>query len=599
MKNYKKSKIKFSHNSLKGILKYLKKYSVLIIISIMAAILSAILQIIGPDKLRQITDEITKGLPSIVNGEVITENINLLNISNIIIILLILYVTSFLLHLIQSFIITHITMNISNNLREDINNKINRLPFSYFDKINYGDLLSRVTNDVDTISQSLNQSIITLITGLVMLVGSIIMMLFSSIILTITTITSSLFGFIFIAVIMTKSQKYFSKEQSTLGEINGYVEELYTAHSVVKMYDLNNKTREKFISINNKLFNFSWKAQFLSGLMMPVMQFVGNFSYVVVCVIGAILALNGSITFGVIVAFMIYIRLFNQPLSQIAESLNSIQRAIAAGDRVIEFLSEDEMESDENKSKLLSKVKGKVEFKNVRFGYTKDNIIINNFSVKVNAGDKVAIVGPTGAGKTTIVNLLMRFYELNSGNIFIDDVDIRTITKESLRSNFCMVLQDSWLFEASVKENIIFGSKNVSDEKLIEVCKKVNLHHFIMTLPNGYETLLTDKDTISQGQKQLLTIARAMISDAPILILDEATSSVDTRTEVIVQKAMDELASKRTSFVIAHRLSTIKNADLILVMKDGDIVEKGRHENLLYQKGFYYNLYNSQFNNFK
>ncbi|MDU5978319.1 MAG: ABC transporter ATP-binding protein, partial [Finegoldia magna] len=453
---------------------------------------------------------------------------------------------------------------------------------------------SRVTNDVDTISQSLNQSIGTLLTSIVMLLGTVVMMIYNSGILTITTILSSLVGFVFITIIMKKSQKYFKAQQQNLGDINGQIEEVYTGHNVIKAYNAGERVVDEFEQMNTQLYTSAWKSQFLSGLMMPIMQFAGNFSYVMVCIVGGALAINGKISFGVIVAFMIYVRLFTNPLSDIAQSFNTLQRAAAAGERVFEFLNEEELE-EEHVTEKLEKAKGEVEFKNVRFGYNPDKIIIKDFSVKVNPGEKIAIVGPTGAGKTTIVNLLMRFYEINSGQILIDGIDTKNISRDNLRDQFCMVLQDSWVFEASVRENITFGEKDITDEELIDVCKRVNLDHFIRTLPQGYDTILNDKQSLSQGQLQLLTIARAMVSHAPMLILDEATSSVDTRTEIIVQDAMDELAKGRTSFVIAHRLSTIKNADLILVMKDGDIVEKGKHDELLAQDGFYAQLYNAQF----
>ena len=393
---------------------------------------------------------------------------------------------------------------------------------------------------------------------------------------------------------MKKSQKYFKEQQQNLGDINGQIEEVYTGHNVIKAYNAGARAVDEFEQTNTKLYTSAWKSQFLSGLMMPIMQFAGNFSYVMVCIVGGALAINGKISFGVIVAFMIYVRLFTNPLSDIAQSFNTLQRAAAAGERVFEFLNEEELE-EENVTEKLEKAKGEVEFKNVRFGYDPEKIIIKDFSVKVNPGEKIAIVGPTGAGKTTIVNLLMRFYEINDGQILVDGIDTKNLSRENLRDQFCMVLQDSWVFEASVRENITFGEKDITDEELIDVCKRVNLDHFIRTLPHGYDTILDDKQSLSQGQLQLLTIARAMVSHAPMLILDEATSSVDTRTEIIVQDAMDELAKGRTSFVIAHRLSTIKNADLILVMKDGDIVEKGKHDELLKRDGFYAQLYNAQF----
>ncbi|OXZ36369.1 ABC transporter ATP-binding protein [Finegoldia magna] len=580
--------------TLKEMVGYLKPYFPLILIAVVASVIATILQIIGPDKLKLITDEITKGLPKMVKGKPVLASVNMDNVKSITIMLVIFYGSSLLLNLLQRFIMADVTQKISKSFREKIAVKINKLPFSYFDNTTYGDILSRVTNDVDTISQSLNQSIGTLLTSIVMLLGTLVMMIYNSGILTITTILSSLVGFVFITIIMKKSQKYFKAQQQNLGDINGQIEEVYTGHNVIKAYNAGARAVDEFEQTNTKLYTSAWKSQFLSGLMMPIMQFAGNFSYVMVCIVGGALAINGKISFGVIVAFMIYVRLFTNPLADIAQSFNTLQRAAAAGERVFEFLNEDELE-EENVTEKLEKAKGEIEFKNVRFGYDPEKIIIKDFSVKVNPGEKIAIVGPTGAGKTTIVNLLMRFYEINDGQILIDGIDTKKLSRENLRDQFCMVLQDSWVFEASVRENITFGEKDITDEELIDVCKRVNLDHFIRTLPNGYDTILNDKQSLSQGQLQLLTIARAMVSHAPMLILDEATSSVDTRTELIVQDAMDELAKGRTSFVIAHRLSTIKNADLILVMKDGDIVEKGKHDELLAQDGFYAQLYNAQF----
>lgn len=580
--------------TLKEMTGYLKPYFPLILIAVVASVIATILQIIGPDKLKLITDEITKGLPKMIKGKPVMASIDMDQVKSITMMLVIFYGSSLLLNLLQRFIMADVTQKISKSFREKIAVKINKLPFSYFDNTTYGDILSRVTNDVDTISQSLNQSIGTLLTSIVMLLGTVVMMIYNSGILTITTILSSLVGFVFITIIMKKSQKYFKAQQQNLGDINGQIEEVYTGHNVIKAYNAGERVVDEFEQMNTQLYTSAWKSQFLSGLMMPIMQFAGNFSYVMVCIVGGALAINGKISFGVIVAFMIYVRLFTNPLSDIAQSFNTLQRAAAAGERVFEFLNEEELE-EEHVTEKLEKAKGEVEFKNVRFGYNPDKIIIKDFSVKVNPGEKIAIVGPTGAGKTTIVNLLMRFYEINDGQILVDGIDTKNLSRDNLRDQFCMVLQDSWVFEASVRENITFGEKDITDEELIDVCKRVNLDHFIRTLPNGYDTILNDKQSLSQGQLQLLTIARAMVSHAPMLILDEATSSVDTRTEIIVQDAMDELAKGRTSFVIAHRLSTIKNADLILVMKDGDIVEKGKHDELLAQDGFYAQLYNAQF----
>ena len=580
--------------TLKEMARYLKPYFPLILIAVVASVIATILQIIGPDKLKLITDEITKGLPKMVKGKPVMAAIDMDNVKSITMMLVIFYGSSLLLNLLQRFIMADVTQKISKSFREKIANKVNKLPFSYFDNTTFGDILSRVTNDVDTISQSLNQSVGSLLTSVVMLVGTVVMMIYNSGILTVTTILSSFVGFVFIIIIMKKSQKHFKAQQENLGDINGQIEEVYTGHNVIKAYNAGEMMIDEFEETNTKLYTSAWKSQFLSGLMMPVMQFAGNFSYVMVCIVGGALAINGKISFGVIVAFMIYVRLFTNPLSDIAQSFNTLQRAAAAGERVFEFLNEKELE-EENVTEKLDRAKGEVEFKDVRFGYNPDKIIIKDFSVKVNPGEKIAIVGPTGAGKTTIVNLLMRFYEINDGQILVDGIDTKKLSRDNLRDQFCMVLQDSWIFEASVRENITFGEENITDEELIDVCKRVNLDHFIRTLPQGYDTILNDKQSLSQGQLQLLTIARAMVSHAPMLILDEATSSVDTRTEIIVQDAMDELAKGRTSFVIAHRLSTIKNADLILVMKDGDIVEKGKHDQLLKRDGFYAQLYNAQF----
>lgn len=573
---------------------YLKPYLTLIIISLIASMIATLLQIIGPDKLKLITNEISKGLPQIIKGRPVASTIDMTVVRNLSIMLLIFYLASLILNMVQSFIMADVTQKISKNFRQKISQKVNKLPFSYYDTTTIGDILSRVTNDVDTISQSLNQAIGTLLTSLVMLIGSLVMMILNSVTLTITTIISSLVGFILMAVLMKKSQSYFKAQQKNLGEINGQIEEVYTGHEVIKVYNAGSRIIEEFENTNDKLYESAWKSQFLSGLMMPIMQFSGNFSYVMVCIVGGALAIEGKISFGVIVAFMIYVRLFTQPLSQIAQGFNTLQRAAAAGERVFEFLNEKEEEKERPKN-LISKVKGEVEFKNVKFGYSPDRTIIKDFSVKVNPGEKIAIVGPTGAGKTTIVNLLMRFYEINKGKILLDGIDTKDLTRENLRDQFCMVLQDSWVFEGTIKENITFGQENIKNDDLIDVCKKVNLDHFIRTLEDGYDTVLNDKQSLSQGQLQLLTIARAMVSKAPILILDEATSSVDTRTEKIVQEAMDKLAAGRTSFVIAHRLSTIKNADLILVMKDGDIIEKGKHQELINKNGFYADLYKAQF----
>ena len=582
-------------NTMSKLLGYCRQYLPVIIIALIAAAGGTVLQILGPDKLKDLTNEIMKGLPAIIQGKPVVNSIDLSVVTNIAWILVAFYGISFVINYLQSLIMATVTQIISKKMRTDISQKVNRLPLKYFDTTSHGDVLSRVTNDVDTIGQTLNQSIGTMITAVTTLIGSLVMMIYNSWILAIIAVVASVIGFAFMMIIMKKSQKYFSQQQSELGRINGHIEENYSGHNVVKVYNGGKEAKEIFEESNSKLYKSAWKSQFLSGLMMPIMSFIGNFGYVAVCVVGAALAMNGNITFGVIVAFMVYIRLFTQPLSQIAQAANNLQRTAAASERVFEFLDLPELESEENKKSELGDIKGEVDFKSVKFGYTPEKTIIHNFSAKIKAGQKVAIVGPTGAGKTTMVNLLMRFYDLNSGEICIDGLPIDQVPREDVHSQFGMVLQDTWLFEGTIKENIIYSKQGVTDEEVIKACKTVGLHHFIKSLPKGYDTLLNDKASLSEGQKQLITIARAMIKNAPLLILDEATSSVDTRTERMVQAAMDQLTVGRTSFVIAHRLSTIKNADLILVMKDGDIVESGNHSELLAQKGFYAELYNSQF----
>ncbi|GAA4653267.1 ABC transporter ATP-binding protein [Anaerocolumna aminovalerica] len=577
------------------LIEYSKSYVPAIIIALLAAAIGTLLQIVGPDKLKDMTNEIAKGLPALINGKPIIGSIDMNAVINIAWLLVFFYAGSALLSFAQSFIMATVTQKISKTMRTDISQKINRLPLRYFDKSSYGDVLSRVTNDVDAIGQTLNQSIGSLVTSITMFVGALIMMFYNSWILALTSVGASLIGFVLMMVIMKKSQKHFVSQQKSLGSINGHIEEIYSGHNVVKVYNGGREAKKTFEEINENLYNSAWKSQFLSGLMMPIMQFIGNFGYVAVCVVGAALAINGTISFGVIVAFMMYIRLFTQPLSQMAQAANNLQRAAAAGERVFEFLDETELEDESHKAKTLQNIQGNVEFKHVKFGYTPEKTIINDFSAKIKQGQKVAIVGPTGAGKTTIVNLLMRFYELDGGEIFLDGTPISQVPRENVHEQFCMVLQDTWLFEGTIKENIIFSKQGITDEQVIKACKTVGLHHFIKTLPDGYDTILNDKASLSEGQKQLITIARAMIQNAPLLILDEATSSVDTRTERIVQAAMDKLTVGRTSFVIAHRLSTIKNADMILVMKDGDIIESGSHNELLDKGGFYEELYNSQF----
>lgn len=506
------------------------------------------------------------------------------------------YALSYFFSAIQGWITAGVTQRVSQQLRGDISRKINRLPMAFYNRTSTGDILSRVTNDVDLISQSLNQSISNLITSVILLFGSLLMMLITNLWMTLTAILASLLGFVVMFAIMGRSQKYFARQQRHLGALNGHIEEMYTGHTVVKAYNGEAAAQQTFDEMNDKLRESGFRAQTLAGMMMPVMTFVGNLGYVAVCVVGGAMALNDMISFGVIVAFMMYVRYFTQPLSQIAQAVQSLQSAAAAGERVFEFLEAEEMPDESGKKNDIGEVQGTVDFDHVRFGYKDtDKIVIHDFSAHAKPGQKIAIVGPTGAGKTTMVNLLMRFHDIQSGEIRIDGVPTNEMTREAVREQFCMVLQDTWLFEGTLRENLIYCTENVSDEKMIAACKAVGLDHFIRTLPKGYDTVVGDQLSLSQGQKQQLTIARAMIADKPMLILDEATSSVDTRTEQQIQSAMDKLMENRTSFVIAHRLSTIRNADLILVMNHGDIVESGTHEELLAKGGFYADLYNSQF----
>ncbi|MDR0840272.1 MAG: ABC transporter ATP-binding protein/permease [Christensenellaceae bacterium] len=577
------------------LIRYCKRYLPFILVALIIAAGSTVLQIIGPDQLKDMANEVAKGLPMLVNGQPVAGAIDFTAITSIALLLVFFYAGSALLSFAENFMMATITAKISKNMRTDISAKINRLPLKYFDGTSYGDVLSRVTNDVDAIGQTLNQSIDSLVRAAATFIGSLVMMFVTNWVLALTAIGSSLLGFSLMLIIMSKSQKYFTAQQQGLGEINGHIEEIYSGHNVVKAYNGGRAAKATFEKINETLYTSGWKSQFMSGLMMPFMNFIGNLGYVAVCVVGATLAMNGTISFGVIIAFVLYVRFFTQPLSQLAQAMQSLQRTAAAGERVFEFLGEEELTEESQKTKLLTDIKGDVEFKNVRFGYEKGKPIIHDFSTKVRAGQKIAIVGPTGAGKTTIVNLLMRFYELDSGEILLDGIPTIQTTRENVHEQFCMVLQDTWLFEGTIKDNIIYAKPGVTEEAVVAACKAVGLHHFIRTLPHGYDTVLNDKVSLSLGQKQLVTIARAMIQNAPLLILDEATSSVDTRTERIVQGAMDKLTAGRTSFVIAHRLSTIKNADLILYMKDGDIVESGSHAELLAKNGFYAELYNSQF----
>ena len=581
--------------SIKKLLAYCKKYVVAILVALAAAAGGTILQIIGPDRLKTLTNEIMKGLPMMAQGKPVLGSIDMSAVYTIAVSLAVLYGLSLLLNLVQGQIMASVTQRISRRMRTDISQKVNRLPLKYFDSTSYGNVLSHVTNDADAIGQTLSQSLGTLITAVTTLAGSLVMMLYNSWILALTAIGASLLGFALMMVIMRHSQKYFAQQQTELGRINGHIEEIYTGHNIVKVYNGSREAKRVFEESNTTLYQSAWKSQFLSGLMMPVMGFVGNLGYVAVCAVGAALAVNGTISFGVIVAFMMYVRLFTQPLSQIAQSMNNLQRTAAASERVFTLLEEPELEREDEKKPALQCIEGGVVFDHVKFGYSPNKPVIRDFSARVQPGQKVAIVGPTGAGKTTMVNLLMRFYELDGGEIRIDNIPIQRVPRENVHAQFGMVLQDTWLFEGTIRENIAYSKPDVTDQAVVDACKTVGLHRFIKTLPMGYDTVLNDKASLSEGQKQLLTIARAMIQDAPLLILDEATSSVDTRTERMVQQAMDRLTRGRTSFVIAHRLSTIKNADLILVMKDGDIIESGNHAELLAKGGFYAELYNSQF----
>lgn len=529
--------------------------------------------------------------------KVIGPKMDMDKIKSIAILLACLYIISAIFSYIEGLSMIKVANGYAKKLRSSISEKINKLPLKFFDHNLSGDILSRVTNDVDTIAQSLNNSLSTLVSSITLFIGSIIMMFATNYIMAITAIVSSLIGFILMFIILNKSQRYFTARQRELGKLNGYIEEIYSGLNVVRSCNAKDETINEFDKLNDKLYDCNRKSQFLSGLMQPIMGFIGNFSYVAVCIVGALLVSKSVISFGVIVAFIMYVRLFTNPLSQIAQAMTSMQSTAAASERVFGLLEEVEMDSENDITKKLDKhkVKGNIEFKNVKFGYDKDNIIINDFTAKVKAGEKIAIVGPTGAGKTTMVNLLMKFYDINDGDILIDGTSIRELKRDNIHSLFTMVLQDTWLFNGTVKENIIYNQKNVSNKKVEDVCKVVGVDHFIKTLPNGYDSIISDNDSVSSGQRQLLTIARGMISDSPFLILDEATSNVDTRTEELVQKAMDKLMENKTSFIIAHRLSTIKNADLILVMKDGNIIEQGNHNELMKKNGFYANLYNSQF----
>ncbi|MBC8776109.1 ABC transporter ATP-binding protein [Streptococcus sp. IMAU 99161] len=565
---------------------YLKGFHLFFGIAILFSIVSSVITVIGPDKLKEITDAITKGMGGAIDIDKIT---------SIALTLAVLYGVGALVSYSSSFIISTMIQRFAERLRNAIAEKINRVPLQYFDSHEQGDTLSRVTNDVDLMTQSFNQSLVQMVSSIVLLVGSIFMMFKTDWHLALTAILSVFGGFGLSSIIMVKSQPLFKQQQANLAKVSGYVEEIYSGHNVVISYNGRHQAKEQFDAINQELYHSMWKSQFFSGIMMPLMQFVGNFGYVMVCIVGAVLTINGDITIGTIVAFMTYVRIFTQPIGQMAQGITQLQSASAAIGRVFEFLGEEEMEDESQKTRQLGTPKGHVSFEHVRFGYSPDKTIIHDFTAEAKPGQKVAIVGPTGAGKTTMVNLLMRFYDIQAGKIAIDGVDTKAMSREEVHDAFSMVLQDTWLFEGTIRENLVFNQTDISDEAVEAATRAVGVHHFIRTLPNGYDTVLDDSVTLSVGQKQLLTIARALLKDAPLLILDEATSSVDTRTEELIQKAMDKLMEGRTSFVIAHRLSTIRNADLILVMKDGNIIEQGNHQELMRQNGFYADLYNSQF----
>ena len=565
---------------------YLAGLQFALLIAFLATIVSNIITVYGPTRIKEMTNIIASGLETSVDVAAVAAIGGFLAV---------IYVIGLLSNYLQAFLFTTAIQRFSERLRTAIAEKINRLPLGYFDGHSQGDTLSRVTNDVDTAAQSLNQSLGTVLSSTLLVVAVLVTMFGMNWILALVTVVSTLIGFVFVSVFMGKSQGFFKSQQQDLAAVNGYVEEMYSGHNVVTSYNAIESTKEEFAKLNNRLYDSIWKSQFISGIMMPIMMFIGNFSYALVIIVGAALALNGQISIGIIVAFMAYVRIFSQPLSQIAQGITSLQQASVAMGRVFEFLAEEEMEDESHKARQLSNMKGQVVFDRVSFGYTPERTIIHDFSATAHAGQKVAIVGPTGAGKTTIVNLLMKFYEIDKGSIRIDGVDTKDMKRSEVHDAFSMVLQDTWLFEGTIRDNLIYNQEGISDERVIEASKAVGIHHFIMTLPDGYDTVLDDTVTLSVGQKQLLTIARALLKDAPLLILDEATSSVDTRTEELIQKAMDRLMEGRTSFVIAHRLSTIRNADLILVMKDGNIIEQGNHDELMAQAGFYADLYNSQF----
>ena len=585
----KPQKRKVKKGTLKKLITYARPFFPAIIISMIAVAGATILQIISPEIIRNLINEISKAMlpPEFL--------MNYGKVVEIIIILIVFYVLAMLLNMLQNYIMASVTEKLTYRLRNQLASKINKVPLKYFDGTSHGDTISRFTNDVDVIGQTLNQSLATFVAAIVMFLGTMLMMFITSPILAVVAILSSFIGFVIIGAIMAKSQKYFTSQQEEMGNLNGYIEEIYSNQNIIKVYNASQESEESFKSINHKLYKTGWKSQFLSGLMMPLMSFIGNFGYLSVVIVGALLVYNKNYDYGIIIAFVMYVRLFTNSLVQMAQASNNFQRTKAASERVFDFLEEEELAKEDQKDQVINEPKGHVVFKDVNFSYEPEKPIINNFSAEIKPGQKVAIVGPTGAGKTTIINLLMRFYEIDSGSIYIDGINTQDVTRENVHAQFGMVLQDTWIFEGTVLENIVYSQEGITRDQVKEACKKLGLHHFIRTLPNSYETVLTEKTSLSEGQKQIVTIARAMIKNAPLLILDEATSSVDTRTELIVQKAMDQLMEGRTSFIIAHRLSTIKNADLILVMKNGDIIEKGNHEELLKINGFYAELYNSQF----
>lgn len=588
MRKYEKASKGEMASAMKKIIEYMKGSVGIVAMALVLAALGAVLTIIGPDKVGEITDLMADGLMT---------GIDLKAVARVGIFLGAIYISSSLFTFIQQYIMATVTLKMSYRMRSDLSRKINCVPQKYFNSHSQGDILSRITNDVSTLQQGLTNSLPTIISAAAQFVGCLIMMFVTEWRLALISLFITFFGLFLIVFIMSKSQKFFLDRQESLGKLNGYVEEMYSGHEVVRISRGAENVKKHFAGLNEAVYNANWKSQFLSGIMQPLMNVIGNLAYVAVCVFGSMLALNGTITFGVIISFILYVRLFTSPLGQIAQGMTNMQTASASAQRIFDFIESEELSDESDKSSEMPEVKGNVSFENVRFSYpdTPDKVIIKNFSAEVKAGQKVAIVGPTGAGKTTMVNLLMRFFEINSGSISIDGTPISQLSRETVHNMFSMVLQDTWLFEGTVRENLVYNMEGISDESLERVCKACGLDKFVHTLPGGFDTVLSESVAISAGQKQLLTIARAMLQNAPMLILDEATSSVDTRTELLIQRAMDKLTKGRTSFVIAHRLSTIKNADLILVMRDGDVIESGNHETLMAKGGFYAELYNSQF----